>query len=732
MNYKPLLRNSDILKFELPIIAMAILLFIFRTAIPFFKYPFLLLFVLYSGYSIIKHRTAIIKYILRLCKCMAFPLALLLIIVIQGFMSDKFYLIVFKDIINTLVLFTLVLLLSITITNSNHLKAFYSSFSNLIIAFGLIISLFNIFVIFDIFSFNDFEPGPFHVSGGNEIPVDIDNNFALLPVLFGMFATLFPINEKKSNILKYTFVFLVAFFSLTVLLSASRRGLIFFTLVTLVLIAVKFVYLLKPLNKNEILKRTDTAANTFFLSLIMLFIFSFSILSFTTYKSKSNILQLLGTRNVSAALNRVTSNIFEYVQVINKNISYSDLFYRLWKPKIDPKDPDSGWGARNHKTVYPLTGNNAGILPPGSKGYYLDNTCDAITREGNAYAYTLVWNKNLNKSCVKGASVYCYVSEDFDGTYAMLAFEGPGNLYRRTDYDLEKKGTWQRLSIDFTYADGEFPVYFYISKFGVPDLTSLKGYVIFAHPQINSIQVLHPDYLKNSSGDIHGVSLIHKGSFMNWNINMNVITTLLPNSLTKTTYGSEVADKDPIRRWISELISEDTSFTDLKSGINPPDNPTGFISMRTARWRFAIQIFKKEFTITEKLFGGGFNFLNWYGYYFLKDKTARDWPHNPFLSVLLYSGLMGLLLYSGFIVLIFYLYFIHFKEYPLLLIFFLITFFFTFFSGTSPFDPPMMGFFVLFPFLIDCIHNENRQEVRSNFRTSNDPNSDDRYQKFYW
>ena len=43
--------------------------------------------------------------------------------------------------------------------------------------------------------------------------------------------------------------------------------------------------------------------------------------------------------------------------------------------------------------------------------------------------------------------------------------------------------------------------------------------------------------------------------------------------------------------------------------------------------------------------GGGFNFLSWYGYYFLKDKTKSDWPHNPFISILLYSGIIGLILY---------------------------------------------------------------------------------------
>ena len=42
---------------------------------------------------------------------------------------------------------------------------------------------------------------------------------------------------------------------------------------------------------------------------------------------------------------------------------------------------------------------------------------------------------------------------------------------------------------------------------------------------------------------------------------------------------------------------------------------------------------------------------------------------------------------------------------------FLITFFFSFFSGSSPFDPPIMGFFILLPFFIHSIHKNDNQKV---------------------
>ncbi len=127
-------------------------------------------------------------------------------------------------------------------------------------------------------------------------------------------------------------------------------------------------------------------------------------------------------------------------------------------------------------------------------------------------------------------------------------------------------------------------------------------------------------------------------------------------------------------------------------------------------WQFARQIFTKEYNWNQKIFGGGFDFLNWYGYYFHKDKTRSDWPHNPFLSVLLYSGILGLLVYIVLMYKVFYFYIKYIKEYYILFIFFLITFFFSFFSAGNPFDPPMMGFFVILPFFIHSIHKQDITE----------------------
>ena len=173
-------------------------------------------------------------------------------------------------------------------------------------------------------------------------------------------------------------------------------------------------------------------------------------------------------------------------------------------------------------------------------------------------------------------------------------------------------------------------------------------------------------------------------------------------------------DTDPLRKWLAAKFSEDTTYTNFKSNISIDTISDSFFAARIMRWEFALQIFKKEFNLKQKIFGGGFNFLNWYGYYFLKDKTLSDYPHNPFLSILLYSGIVGLIIYFVLIYNVFKYYIMYRKEYYLFCVFFLITFFFSFFSAGSPFDPPIMGFFILLPFFIHSILKNDNQVINSN------------------
>jgi len=145
----------------------------------------------------------------------------------------------------------------------------------------------------------------------------------------------------------------------------------------------------------------------------------------------------------------------------------------------------------------------------------------------------------------------------------------------------------------------------------------------------------------------------------------------------------------------SKAINKDL----LETGAN--------FSERTSRWLYAVEIWKNKYKWYNKLFGHGFDYLGWYGEKYLGNSQVSDWPHNPFITVLLYSGIIGLISYLWLLVKVISLYYKYRKEYTVAFVGFLITFFFSYFSGSSPFDPPIMGFFILLPFFIHSIHKND-------------------------
>jgi hypothetical protein len=157
--------------------------------------------------------------------------------------------------------------------------------------------------------------------------------------------------------------------------------------------------------------------------------------------------------------------------------------------KSDPKNPDLGWwGTRDHTSVFPLTGENVEIVPENSIGYKMDSTCNASTWGNNAYSYSDISSLFKSDSATITnktycASVYCYVSKDFDGTLVRIYIEGVVSGEIMHEYDLSRKGTWQKLDIYFNSDSDILPVNLFWAKNGVTDFTHLKGYVIFAYPE---------------------------------------------------------------------------------------------------------------------------------------------------------------------------------------------------------------------------------------------------------
>lgn len=122
-------------------------------------------------------------------------------------------------------------------------------------------------------------------------------------------------------------------------------------------------------------------------------------------------------------------------------------------------------------------------------------------------------------------------------------------------------------------------------------------------------------------------------------------------------------------------------------------------AIQLKKWEYALSYFKSQ-PLSAKLFGGGFDYLKDFGAKFFSDKNKIDYPHNPLLSALLYSGIIGLVFAVFFLSVAFYYTLIYIKEHPLYGSMLLVCSAFVFFSGNSLFSVPIFLFLFSLAFLI--------------------------------
>ena len=125
-----------------------------------------------------------------------------------------------------------------------------------------------------------------------------------------------------------------------------------------------------------------------------------------------------------------------------------------------------------------------------------------------------------------------------------------------------------------------------------------------------------------------------------------------------------------------------------------------FMGSRTSHWYYGWIIYK-NYPVSKKIFGGGFDYMKMYGDEF--KETELDYPHNPFISAFLYSGILGGLAYIWFILLVFKYYIKYVKHHLYFFVCFLIVFFFSFFSGNTHFSIPIFTILCFIPFFTKYI-----------------------------
>ncbi len=888
---------SDLKKvnLEISLINILILCFLFRTAIPAVKYPFIIFYSIYVVFFFIRliRSNQIIESVSDFFRNYLIVIALFAILIISFLLTYKIYLIIFTDIVNAIIVFSFIFILNTLIKTKSYFEHYLDNFYKQIILFSILVSAILLTRFFNDDYSSELQLQNFFLYDESK---NVDYNFATIPVFFGIICTVFWTNNFKSLFQKVILNFLLILFSLSIIFSGSRRGLFLYILL---LISFIILQIISYKTNNQFIINVAKSSRYFIIVNFILFLFLYIFFFLFSYESKNAILKSVGFNNIYQIRTKITHVALRYATGVNNNDSYQSIYNTLWRPEFDPLNPNSGWGTKNSETVYPLTGRNVEIVPSGAKGYLMNSSCNAGSWKNDAYSYTSFGDSVTIGNEFFNASVYCYVSEDFDGDRVWLDFNQNAFANALADYDLQKKGTWQKLNkAIITKFPGTAQARMSFRKNGVTDFLNMKGYVIFAYPEYRKLMfdpnnpaswgtrkhtvvenlkgdnsTILPDNARgymldstsnssswggdaysytrlafkgfNSDGqisasvfcfvskesnvdwvrlvfqdvntkesfykdydllqkdkwqkiDLNGIAfrkndsiavyLYHcfknhtdfsllKGKIIFSNPNIKIsekssedlslnfdpynsknpstvckdafnlnhtkyqsintfIISLLNKFLTRQSDtksnlifsasmvntsiinlpgfpSDSIYDKDLFKNMVKKIISEDTVYMSYSSNISEEITDNVFIASRKDRWNIAKQIYLKEHNIFQKIFGGGFKYLNYYGDIFYNDKNKSDWPHNPFLSILLYSGILGLLFYIFILIKIIIVFVNRISEYYLIFCFFTITFFFSFFSANSPFDPPVSAFFMLLPFLIMKISAGNKNKDTS-------------------
>lgn len=480
-----------------------------------------------------------------------------------------------------------------------------------------------------------------------------DGNIYSLTLIYGLISILYILYYRKYKRKNKYLVFFILI-SLGVLFSGSRRG---FTVLMFLYIFLIFCILTNS-NLSNSLKKYGIV------TILSVVIFSFGF--YSAYNITKGITKLKVVNkftNSNYTNTRIGSIIYDYSTIFGNELTYQDFINKTWN--YDKKlEFTINWSKKKEAHFLPFIGKKTEILPDSSFGVKIDSSFKGALVNGNYYSFFKVGKSLFYPGDSCSASVFCYVSDDYNGNNVILKSNGvltnKKNI-KNSNYNLNEKGKWKKLELNLSAnEEGKGWVTFYILLTEQASFNELDGYVIFANPRF---------IIKRKMND--SILLRKKNEGLNY-------SSFLPI----------------LQRWNS------FNFSNLING-------------RLQRWIYAWQIFQ-NYTISQKLIGNGFEYLELYNEKFYPNKDKIDYPHNPIISSFLYSGIIGGLVYIWFLLTSLYYYYKYRKEFGLLFILYLVTGFFIFFSYNSHFSIPAFSMLSVVPFVI----NYYKKEIENNDRTA--------------
>lgn len=635
-------------KLNINLVIFGVVAFIQRMSLPYLNYGLIPVFVIISSIYLFKlvqtkEKLRVLSIFLRTFWLFFIIAAIFMVVALIH--NKNFNSFTKRDIIHIFILTSFIFAIFTELKHKDQFAVFQFYFATQVFISSGLIAFLGLLKMGLTLSGINMEQMPLYNSS-----LSSDYNFYALSNILGLISAIFLLVSYKPGEKQKLLIQVVTFIlSISIIFSTSRRGILFFVLFLILLCLVQ--------NRKKYLSGFNAKAKLFFI------LFSIFVAVFTIYFSTYNSKLFFQFKRSEFNVNFVNNTLFQLAAKYGTYFGYGhETAIDLIPIRYDSRYPYTKWGRRTHKEVYPLSGNNSGIVPGGTVGYLLDRNSEAHTWSGNAYIITDI-SKLYHGPCIPAgtfvASVYCYVSDDFNGELVSIRSDGRVTGEKYAEYDLNNKGCWQKLIIRFSSESCPPEVILYVGKYNASDMQNLNGYVIFAYPVSESAELTTTYYKPLSDQTTYEAAL---SAFFS------------PRSIMPTSI--ERAYK------ITEVVS----------------------SSRLQRWKHGAHIFIREYSLKQKIFGNGFYYLSSYGKKF--GEAGLDYPHNPLIDTLLYSGIAGFFFYLWFLLAGLMIYIKYSRDYRYFFVCYIVVSMFSLVSANTHFSIPVFTFLSIIPFLSYSIERE--------------------------
>lgn len=689
-----LLDRKPLLRYHL--LAAVILTFIMRMALPQVRYAYYPLFILLvADLFISKPDRNTLKRILRQLA----PYLLLLAIFLAASLYHTAFWRPYIEIVNALELAAILIILFYYTRRTMQWSSFRSAFVRQLFLLAVITALMGLGrLVFALMG------GDLHVEEGESlVSTASDYNFFALALLYGLILGIYQLFSLSKPGKGSVWLYNTALLSLVagIVLVPSRRGAIILALILFSLIIIRVIALFaRRYSGISRIRRMD-----YLLVAVLTAMVGLSILLFhTSHSFKEDFLIRSGLYRMDVR-SKLTDAWCRYGRLVDKDIQFREAYEHLWmngrnreeeRILIDQSFTEGRGDFRrqgNTRVKVISQPQGSGCLAIRAAGpeqgliseFYVD-VGDTI--EVLAMVRVIEWNKHLGLSIPDR--------------------HNRKRLHAAPERKWEGDGQWHPVRRRVVYdVFGSLPLWF--GGGSSPDSSSLSCWSRIQVRRMNPAKkmqnpemALPTDQEKRSLPEFPDAKIARlmppvKHKTQNAGNNMGAESTI---GEKLTSSGKSTVLPDAVTSALLQEFPDRGTLDSLKAMLKGP-----FPDNRSGRWRLARQIFS-NYTFSEKLIGNGLTWLPVYGEFFYENPRYYDYPHNPLISTVLYSGIVGGLFYLAYLGWSLFLYFKYRKQYGLFLVLFLLTGVFVSVSGNSHFSVPAFAFFTQLPFFFSYIHKD--------------------------